>query len=135
MKIQTVGSINGFLHGGRVQIEPESFNAKIERHFKKYRFVYKVAGVTLILITSGGCALASTGLEAGARTLYYELANIGKWIIIFKGGIDVVKAIGDGDASTIKKAVITSLLSYLLLLGLPYGMDRVGELFDKVKHA
>jgi hypothetical protein len=126
MKVQTVGSVSEFL---RREEEP------FKRHFKKYGAVYKAAGISLILLSSGGTALASTGIEAGARTLYYELANIGKWIIIFKGGIDVVKAIGEGDVSTIKKAILTSLLSYLLLLGLPYGMDRVGELFDKVKHA
>jgi hypothetical protein len=126
MRTEIVGSVSEFLRGG---------TAIHESHFDKYGRIYKVAGVSLILLASGGTAFATGGIEAGARTLYYELANIGKWIIIFKGGIDVVKAIGDGDASTIKKAVITSLLSYLLLLGLPYGMDRVGELFDKVKHA
>jgi hypothetical protein len=126
MKVQTVGSIGEFLRGG---------TTIHESHFDKYGRIYKIAGVSLILLTSGGTAFATGGIEAGARTLYYELANIGKWIIIFKGGIDVVKAIGEGDASTIKKAILTSLLSYLLLLGLPYFMDRAGELFDKVNNA
>jgi hypothetical protein len=77
--------------------------------------------------------MASDGIDAGARTLYYELVRIGKWVIVFKGGVDTIKAIGDGDTSGAKKAFLSSLITYLFLLGLPYGMDKVDGIFSKIK--
>lgn len=125
-------SISQFLNRGLVQHEPEPFSIKINRHFKKYGTVYKVAGITIILLMAGDFALASTGIEDGARKLYYELARIGKWVIIFKGGIDTIKAMGEGDANAVKKHFLSSVLIYLLLLGLPYGLDKVDDIFNSV---
>lgn len=118
--------------------EKERFSAKVERHFKKHRTIYKIAGITLIILVAGGgfdYAFASNGIDLPAKKLYYEIVNIGKWIIVFKGAVDTIKAVGDGDAATAKKAFISSLLTYLLLLGLPYGMDKVDEVFRNIKHA
>jgi hypothetical protein len=58
--------------------------------------------------------------------------KIGKWVIIFKGAIDIIKALGDGDNASAKKTFITSLLTFLILLGLPYGMDKIGEIFNNI---
>jgi hypothetical protein len=129
MKVQTVGSVSEFL---RKQEEP--FSAKVERHFKKYGFVYKAAGVTIILLASGGTALAASAIEPEARKLYRELVNVGKWIIIFKGAIDILRALGDGDTGSAKKTFISSVLTFLILLGLPFGLDKVTAIFEKVTH-
>jgi hypothetical protein len=140
MKIQTVGSISGFL-----QMEKEPFSVKVERHFKKYGIYYKVAGISAILLASGVGGLAtaavpvtavkSSGIDAGARALYYELVNIGRWIIAFKGGIDTIKSIGSGDMEGAKKTFISHVLAYVILLGLPHGLDKVDDLFNKVTNA
>jgi hypothetical protein len=134
MKVQTVGSISEFLHR-----REEPFSVKAERHFKKYGTAYRIAGVTAVLLISviplgGGSvtAFASSGIDIEARKLYIEIVKIGKWIIIFKGAIDIIKALGDGDNSSAKKTFISSLLTFLILLGLPYGMDKVSEIFDRV---
>jgi hypothetical protein len=131
-------SISEFMKGR----EPEPFSAKVERHFKKYGTVYKVAGVTAIILISaiplgGGSvtAFASSGIDIEAHKLYIELVKIGKWIIIFKGAIDIIKALGDGDNASAKKTFITSLLTFLILLGLPYGMDKIGEIFNNISAA
>jgi hypothetical protein len=123
-------SISEFLNGRKA----EPFIVKLERHINKYGLVYKVAGVSIILLASGigGTAFASSGIDIPARKLYYQLARIGKWVIVFKGGIDIVKAIGDGDMSAVKKSVFTYLLTYLLLLGLPFGMDKVDQVFAEM---
>jgi hypothetical protein len=124
-------SISEFLHR-----EKEPFSAKVERHFKKYGTVYKVAGVTVILIAGfDASALASSGIDGEARKLYIELVKIGKWVIIFKGAIDIIKALGDGDNASAKKTFITSLLTFLILLGLPYGMDKISEIFNNISAA
>lgn len=133
MKVQTVGSVGEFLRG-QVRYEPELFSAKVERHFKKYGRVYKVAGVTVILLASGDYALAAGSIDGEARKLYRELVNVGKWIIIFKGAIDILRALGDGDTGAAKKTFISSLLTFLILLGLPFGLDKVTDIFDKVTH-
>jgi hypothetical protein len=41
-----VMSVSEFLNGRK----EEPFSAKVERHFRKYGTVYKIAGVTVILI-------------------------------------------------------------------------------------
>jgi hypothetical protein len=136
MKVQTVGSISEFLRR-----EDEPFSVKVERHFKKYGTAYKIAGVTVILLMSaiplgGGSvtAFASSAIEPEARKLYRELVNVGKWIIIFKGAIDILRALGDGDTGSAKKTFISSLLTFLILLGLPFGLDKVTAIFEKVTH-
>ncbi|MEH7246446.1 hypothetical protein V7114_06560 [Neobacillus niacini] len=134
MKVQTVGSISEFLQVGQVQREPEPFSAKAERHFKKYGFVYKVAGITIILLASGGTAFANgLGIEAGAEKLYTKLLVIGKWIIIFKGGFDIIKNLTNGDMDSAKKGFMSYLLIYLLLFGLPWVMDEIEVLFQDLK--
>jgi len=133
-----VMSISEFLNGR----EKEPFSAKVDRHFKKYGTIYKVAGITAIIFISavpigGGAvtAFASSGIDVEARKLYIELVKIGKWVIIFKGAIDIIKSLGDGDNAAAKKTFITSLLTFLILLGLPYGMDKISEIFDNMSAA
>jgi hypothetical protein len=129
MKVQTVGSVSEFLHR-----KEDPFSVKAERHFKKYGFVYKAAGISIILLASGGTALAASAIEPEARKLYRELVNVGKWIIIFKGAIDILRALGDGDTGSAKKTFISSVLTFLILLGLPFGLDKVTAIFEKVTH-
>jgi hypothetical protein len=127
-----VMSVSEFLNGRKA----EPFSAKVERHFRKYGTVYKVAGVTVILLAGfDASAFASSGIDTEARKLYLELVKIGKWVIIFKGAIDIIKSLGEGDNAAAKKTFITSLLTFLILLGLPYGMDKIGEIFDSMSAA
>ena len=134
MKTQSM-SISAFLGGQYAKQEKEPFSIKVERHFKKYGFVYKVVGATVILIIAGGgfdYAFASSGIDREATKLYKELIGIGKWIIVFKGGFDILKMIGSGDLDSAKKSFFGYLLTYLLLLGLPYGLDKVDDIFNSV---
>lgn len=126
-------SIKEFLHGK----EKQPISVKIEQHFKKYGSVYKnigkVAGLTLIIISAPNIVVfASSGIDVEAGKLYKELVGIGRWVIIFKGGIDIIKKIGNEDMEGTKKTFISHLLIYLLLLGLPYGLDKVDHVFSAV---
>ena len=134
MRTETVGSISEFLSGKYAKQE-EPFGAKVERHFNKYGFVYKVVGATVVIITAGcglDYAFASSGIDIAGRKLYVSLVNIGKWVIIFKGGVDIIKALGNGDIDHAKKAFFGHLLTYLFLLGLPFALDKVDELYTEV---
>jgi hypothetical protein len=128
MKVQTVGSVGEFLR----REEAEPFSAKVERHFKKYGFVYKAAGITIILLASGGHALAYSGIEAGAQQLYSKLLSIGKWVIIFKGGFDIIKNMASGDFDSAKKGFISYLVVYVFLFGLPWAMNEVDGIFKEL---
>lgn len=122
-------SISEFLNKER-----EPLSAKIERHFKKYGTVYKIAGLTVIFLTSGSLAFAAdpSGIGVEANKLYRQLVGIGKWVIIFKGGFDIIKSMGNGDVEGAKKNFFGYLLMYVFLLALPYGMDKVDELVTSV---
>jgi hypothetical protein len=122
-------SISEFLNGR----QSEPFSVKVERHFKKYGNYYRIAGVTAVVLLSGGHAFAASAIDVPAKKLYFEIVNLGKWIIIFKGGIDTIKSIGNGDFDGAKKSFFSYLLVYLMLLGLPYGMDKVDEVFRSIK--
>jgi hypothetical protein len=129
MKVQTVGSVGEFLNRKE---EAAPFSAKVERHFKKYGMVYKVAGVTAICLASGGTVMASSGIEIGAERLYSKLLSIGKWIIIFKGGFDIIKNMASGDFDSAKKGFISYLVVYVFLFGLPWAMNEVDTIFREL---
>lgn len=108
----------------------------VEAHFRKYGFAYKVVGTAVIIFATGGLVdahAAGTAIDAGASKLYYEIIGVGKWIIIFKGAMDTIKSVGNGDFDGAKKHFFSYLLVYLLLLGLPYGMDKVDQVFRDLK--
>lgn len=103
-------------------------------HWQRHGFKYQVAGSAVILLVTGAdVSFAASSIDAGASALYYELTGIGKWIIIFKGGFDTVKAVGAGDFDGAKKHFFSYLLVYLMLLGLPYGLDKVDQVFRDMK--
>jgi hypothetical protein len=132
MKKTEVLSVSDFLH----RKEKESLPVKLKRHLDKYGFIYKIAGSVVIILVAGGgmdyAFAAGSSIDVGAKKLYYEIVKIGKWIIIFKGGMDTIKAAGSGDIEGVKKSFFSHLLIYLMLLGLPYGMDKVDEVFQSV---
>jgi hypothetical protein len=127
MKVQTVGSISEFLHR-----KEEPFSVKAERHLKKYGFVYRAAGITIILMASGGTVLASSGIEVGAEKLYAKLLSVGKWVIIFKGGFDIIKNMASGDFDSAKKGFLSYLVVYIFLFGLPWAMNEVDTIFREL---
>lgn len=113
----------------------------IKTHFEKYGIYYKAAGISLIILATGDVSFAADmdaipamgGVDPigpAARGLYSQLVGIGKWVIIFKGGFESIKNISNGDVDAAKKSFLSYLLSYLFLLGLPYGMDKVDQVFN-----
>ncbi|WP_078548618.1 hypothetical protein [Litchfieldia alkalitelluris] len=131
-----VMSVSEFMNRGEVDIK-----TKIERHFKKYGIVYKIVGTTIFIFAAGGgfdyafaeaVVPVSGGIDLEAKKLYGELVGIGKWVIIFKGGIDTIKSMTNGEVDSAKKQFFSYLIIYLLLLGLPYGMDKVDKIFQNL---
>jgi hypothetical protein len=99
-------------------------------HLKKKKKYYYAAGITLILVGIPDVVSASTGIDKGGMRIYKKLINVGKWVIIVKGGIDIITSITNGDIDSAKKRFIGYLLAYGTLFALPWGMDQVEQLFE-----
>lgn len=135
-KVETM-SVREFMSGRKTEAKPEeAWSAKVARHFEKYGMVYKIAGSTVVILMAGGgfdYAFAASTIDTGAEKLYGKLMNIGKWIIIFKGGFDIVKHLLSGDFDGAKKGFLQYLVVYLFLLGLPWAMSEVDAIFVDLK--
>jgi hypothetical protein len=87
------------------------------------------AGLGLVVL-AGAHYAASTGIDIGAEKVYKKLVNIGKWVIIIKGGIDTIKSVADGDMHGVKKNVLGYGVTYAVLWGLPWMMHEIEKLFE-----
>jgi hypothetical protein len=100
------------------------------KHVKEHKVVYTIAGYTVVcLVGAPHFGLAAGGGTVGAEKLYYQLCKVGKWIIIGKGGWETINSAVKSDYESAKKQFLSYLLIYVILLGLPYAMDKVDELF------
>jgi hypothetical protein len=120
-------TIHEFLHG-----EEKSFYQKAKSHIKKNKSFYlSIAGTTVIFLFCGmnGSVEAAGEIDAKARGIYYKLAEIGKWIIVCKGAIDIIQTASQGDFDAVKGKFIKYLMVFICLLGLPWAMDEVESLF------
>lgn len=114
---------------------------KVEEHFRKYKVVYRVVGSTIILFMIGdGSHLASAAFTNGytdgiidkeASVIYKDLADIGKWLIIGRGGWEIIHSVLKQDVDGAKKNFIGYVLAYALLLAFPHIMDKVDGIFDR----
>lgn len=134
-KIQTVSWGDFFIKEKKLQ-EPVIFidlvdiRDKAVRCIMKKETIIKVAGITLLLLISlPGTSHAATGIDAVADKLYKKLLNVGKWVIIIKGGIDTIQNAVQGDLQSAKKNFLGYLLVYVVLWALPWGLKQVDVMF------
>jgi hypothetical protein len=113
--------------------DQKSFN-RLKTHIKNNKTIYQVAGltITVFLVGENISFAAESGIDRGMKKLFYKIVDLGKWIIIIKGAIEIIRSIGDGDLKSGQKVFLTYLLMYLLLLGLPWGFDQVDQLFLEI---
>lgn len=125
-------SIHEFMKG---QLDQEHFIQKARKHIaKNSTFYITVGGMTIFFLFCGfdGSALAagSTGIDRGMSEMYKKLLSVGKWVLVIKGAIDVIQSVTSGDFETAKKRSLGYLLSFLILLGLPWAFGEMEKLFD-----
>lgn len=94
------------------------------------RTMIRVAGITIVLLAIPHTAFAATGIDVGAERIYRKLINVGKWVIIVKGGIDTIKSVTEGDMQAAKKNFLGYLVTYGILWALPWGMKEIENLFQ-----
>lgn len=143
-KIKTVGSITDFVRNDPT--EKEKWPKKLAAHYRKHEKTYNIAGLSIVLILTGGLDFAfaedlvvpasryeTGGIDDLAEPIYKEILGIGKWVIICKGALSSMKAVGDGDVEVAKKSFLAHVMIFLILLAYPYAMDKVEGLFASMR--
>ncbi|CAH1230617.1 hypothetical protein PAECIP111891_06699 [Paenibacillus allorhizoplanae] len=114
--------------------QEETVMQKLLAHLNRNKIKYRVIGTTLILFVSfSGSTHASTGIDVGARKIYKQILSVGKWIIIIKGAIDTIKSASEGDFSSAKTRAFGYILTFFMLLALPWSFDQVEKLFTEME--
>lgn len=133
-RVQTVGSISQF-----VNREEETVMAKLKSHYENHHVKYKIAGSFIIISIAGGVDFATPTLaadvydiDARVRPFYDKLMQAAKWIIVFKGGLTIIKAVANEDFEKAKKSGFGYVMIYLILLGLPFLFDQADLIFKDV---
>jgi hypothetical protein len=117
-------------HGWREETAIDAFLAHLDRNKIKYRIV----GTAIILFLGFvDVSYASTGIDVGAMKLYKRIINVGKWIIIIKGGIDTIKSGVDGDYPGVKTKLLGYGLTYASLWALPWLFGEIDKLFGEME--
>lgn len=103
-------------------------------HLKQHWPLYlQISLATSAIIFAGpDVALAANSLDVSGNMIYGKIVNIGKWIIIVKGGIDIIQNVTSGDFQTAKKSFLSYLLVYGTLFALPWGMGQVETIFKSM---
>ncbi|NRD80253.1 hypothetical protein HPT25_23305 [Bacillus sp. BRMEA1] len=139
MKKNNVIKFDNFMDGSYKSGPSKS--QKVIVHFKKNKKVYIRVGLMTASISLSVIhpAFAASGLGTGFDDLgyqiYRQLLSIGKWVIIVKGGWDVIRATLSNDYVKAKKDFISYLLAYVFLLILPEAMDYADRVVKHVKLA
>jgi hypothetical protein len=99
--------------------------------------IVKVAGVSCVLFFGlpDATFASGTGIDAGATKIYAKLINVGKWVIIVKGGIDTIRSVAEGDVNTAKKNFLGYVVTYAILWALPWALGEVDKLFTNMDTA
>lgn len=75
-------------------------------------------------------ALASGFTERAEKFYFDTFMMLAKWIIIIKGGWDVIAKTLKEDFEGAKKSIIQYLVVFVVLMGLPHALDLVEEIFS-----
>lgn len=134
-KIQTV-SIPQFMTSG---FPPRVTAASlVGEHWRKHHKTYiQITGIAVSVLIMGAAdpsvvtaATGATGIDIKAHHIYDKLCLIGKWIIVVRGGIDIISSMSQGELDSMKKKIVAYIVGYVALLGLPWILDQASLLFD-----
>jgi hypothetical protein len=109
-----------------------SAKALVLQHFKKHGIKYRIAGSVIFLCLGyADIAFAAGPIDREGHAIYKDLLSVGKWVIIVKGGWEVIKSMLDSDFESCKRKFVGYLMAYGLLHLLPAGMDKMDGIFAK----
>jgi hypothetical protein len=112
----------------RQQIQLEKIK---QDRFRKIEMTVRVGLMVVTLVAIPVDVFAASGVDVAGKRLYKRLLNIGKWVIVIKGGIDLIQSMFNGDMQKAKSTFMTYLLIFAALLGLPFALDEIENLFNE----
>lgn len=96
-----------------------------------------VKGVLLTSFLTGAVFLNlddlahASNITVKAQRFYFgTFMDIAKWVIIIKGGWDVIAKTLKEDFEGAKKSVVQYLVVFAVLMGLPYALEMVEDIFS-----
>ncbi|MNI90945.1 hypothetical protein D3C73_1485400 [compost metagenome] len=73
---------------------------------------------------------AAGDIDSKARALYdNKLVKFGKWVVIIRGGWSTISKAIQEDFEGAKKAFLSYMLVFCILLGFPWACDQVEDAF------
>jgi hypothetical protein len=116
-------------------IDSREVTQGVSDHLKKHRKTYTIAGLTLIFLIGfpSDVFAVDSRIDISAKKMYKKLIEVGKWVIIFKGGMECIQSVTDGDFPSAKKKFLGYLLIYALLFAFPWLMDEIEKMFDDIE--
>lgn len=95
------------------------------------RIVFKTCLLVGGFMFFGDIAFAES-LDEKAKQIYFEkFLGIAKWIIIGKGGWDIVSKALKEDFDGAKRSVIQYIVVFATLLGLPWMLGQIEDIFKE----
>jgi len=103
----------------------------IVTHLEKNKKFYITLGYSLAASILLDPSSAFADINAGGQRIHAKLCTIGKWVIVVKGSIDTIQSILNGDFAAAKQHFWAYLMSFAVLLGLPWILDQVEGVFKE----
>ena len=91
-----------------------------------------LAGATSFGLDSFVYAAGVSGIDAAAEKLYFDtFMRIAKWVIVAKGGFDIVTKTLKEDFDGAKRSILQYMMIFAVLMGLPWGLGIVEDIFKE----
>lgn len=121
-------TIPQFMNG---QFADENFTKKVMQHINRNKTFYITVGAyTLIFICVGVDASAASQIDVKASAIYKKLVSVARWIIIVKAAFDIIQSATSGDFASVKTKLVGYIITFLVLLGLPWAFEQIDGLFQ-----
>lgn len=75
-------------------------------------------------------SLNSSSIDAKGKMLYRKVLNVGKWLIIIKGGWEIIASTVKSDFDKVKKVMVQYLIAYGCLWLFPFVLDEIENFFN-----
>lgn len=86
----------------------------------------------LVIFNFPEFVFANDGLDTVARKFYFDnFIGIAKWIIVGKGGWDIVSRTMKEDFDGAKRGILQYMLIFAVLMGLPWALEQVEVIFQE----
>lgn len=114
-----------------LSVEPKKIMEVTRKTSKIPKLLFRlvIAGA-VFYFTMDTSVFAVSGIESKAEAIYFDkFIGIAKWVIIGKGGWDIVTKTLKEDFDGAKRSILQYMMIFAVLMGLPWGLSVVEDIF------